>query len=153
MGIALALHVVATVVWVGGMFFAYMILRPSAAQVLGASDRLTLWVEVLSGFFRWVTLSILLLLATGYWMLFGGFGGFGGAGAYIHIMHGLGLLMVVVFGHVFSSPFRRMAALIQQENWSKGAEELASVRRLVGMNLILGLLTVVVATAGRYGWS
>lgn len=150
MGIALALHVVATVVWVGGMFFAYVVLRPSAAQVLNASDRLTLWVEVLSGFFRWVALSILLLLGTGYWMLFGGFGGFGGAGTYIHMMHGLGLLMVVVFGHIVSSPYRRMAALIEQENWSAGGAELAKVRRLVGINLILGLLTVVIATTGRY---
>lgn len=150
MGIALALHVVATVVWVGGMFFAYVVLRPSAAQVLNASDRLTLWVEVLSGFFRWVALSILLLLGTGYWMLFGGFGGFGGAGTYIHMMHGLGLLMVVVFGHIVSSPYRRMAALIEQENWSDGGAELAKVRRLVGINLILGLLTVVIATTGRY---
>lgn len=150
MGIALALHVVATVVWVGGMFFAYVVLRPSAAQVLNASDRLTLWVEVLSGFFRWVVLCILLLLGTGYWMLFGSFGGFGGAGAYIHMMHGLGLLMVVVFGHIISSPYKRMAALIEQESWSAGGVELAKVRRLVGINLILGLLTVVIATAGRY---
>ena len=150
MGIALALHVVATVVWVGGMFFAYVVLRPSAAQVLNASDRLTLWVEVLSGFFRWVALCILLLLGTGYWMLFGGFGGFGGAGTYIHMMHGLGLLMVVVFGHIVSAPYKRMAALIDQENWSAGGVELAKVRRLVGINLILGLLTVVIATTGRY---
>ncbi len=151
MGIALALHVVAVVVWVGGMFFAYMVLRPSAAQVLQVSDRLTLWVEVLSGFFRWVGLSIFLLLGTGYWMIFGGFGGFAGAGAYIHLMHGAGLLMVVVFAHIVSMPFKRMTALIQQENWADGAAELARVRRLVGVNLILGLLTVVVATVGRYG--
>ncbi|MGB0866976.1 MAG: CopD family protein [Granulosicoccaceae bacterium] len=149
MAIALALHVVATVVWVGGMFFAYVILRPSAAQVLNASDRLILWVEVLAGFFRWVTLSILMLLGTGYWMLFGGFGGFAGAGVYIHVMHGLGLLMIVVFAHVFSAPYRRMASMIDQENWSAGAGELAKVRRLVGLNLALGLTTIVTATAGK----
>lgn len=153
MGFALALHVVATVVWVGGMFFAYMVLRPSTAQVLAAPDRLALWADVLSGFFRWVTLAILVLLGTGYWMLFGGFGGFAGAGVYIHIMHGTGLLMVVVFGHLFSAPFRRLVARVSKKDWDASAVELASIRRLVGLNLILGLFTVVVATAGRYGWS
>lgn len=149
MAIALALHLVATIIWVGGMFFAYVVLRPSAAQVLSAPDRLALWVEVLSGFFRWVGLSIVMLLGTGYWMLFGGFGGFAGAGTYIHVMHGLGLLMVVVFGHIYSAPYRRLSRLIDQEDWSGGAAELAKLRRLVGLNLVLGLATVVTATAGK----
>lgn len=153
MGIALAFHVLATVVWVGGMFFAYFVLRPSVSQVLAASQALPLWSEVLSGFFRWVSLCILLLLTTGYWMLFGEFGGFGGAGAYIHIMHGTGLLMVVVFGHVVGSPFRKLKELTLQENWEQGAAELFKVRRLVALNLALGIFTVLVATLGRYGWA
>ncbi len=152
MGAALAFHVLATVIWVGGMFFAYFVLRPSVAQVLAPSQALPLWSEVLSGFFRWVSLCILLLLGTGYWMLFGEFGGFGSAGTYIHIMHGTGLLMVVVFGHVAGSPFRKMKAFTLHENWEKGAAELLKVRRLVALNLALGVFTVVVATFGRTGW-
>jgi len=38
----LAIHVLATVFWVGGMAFAYLVLRPAAAP-LDPAARLTLW--------------------------------------------------------------------------------------------------------------
>ena len=34
MAIAIPLHLLAAVIWVGGMFFAYMALRPVAASLL-----------------------------------------------------------------------------------------------------------------------
>ena len=43
--ILIALHVLAAVVWVGGMFFAYMVLRPSAG-LLVAPARVALWQRV-----------------------------------------------------------------------------------------------------------
>jgi uncharacterized membrane protein len=39
------LHVLAALVWVGGMFFAWMVLRPAAVKALEGPARLTLWVE------------------------------------------------------------------------------------------------------------
>ena len=67
-------HLLAVVVWVGGMFFAYMILRPSAAEVLQPPERLQLWNKVFSVFFKWVWVAILLILASGFLMIhqFGG---------------------------------------------------------------------------------
>ncbi len=41
-----ALHVLAALVWVGGMFFAWTILRPAAVAALEAPARLGLWLEV-----------------------------------------------------------------------------------------------------------
>jgi len=38
-----ALHVLAAVVWVGGMFFAWMVLRPAAVSALQPPERLMLW--------------------------------------------------------------------------------------------------------------
>ena len=58
MGIALLLHALAAVVWVGGMFFAHMALRPVAASLLEPPQRLALWVGVFSRFFPWVFVAI-----------------------------------------------------------------------------------------------
>ncbi len=46
----LALHVLAVVIWVGGMFFAYNALRPAAAEVLEPPNRLKLWVATFVDF-------------------------------------------------------------------------------------------------------
>ena len=103
-GIAMVLHILSAVLWVGGMFFAYMALRPAAATVLEPPLRLQLWVQAFKLFFVWVWLSIIVILVTGYWMLFAVFGGFGNAGLHIHIMHGAGILMVLIYLHVFDWP-------------------------------------------------
>ncbi|MEM7379045.1 MAG: CopD family protein [Pseudomonadota bacterium] len=151
MSIALSLHLLAAVVWVGGMFFALMVLRPATVRVLQPPERLLLWLDVLKTFFLWVGFAIAVLLVTGYGMVFGGLGGFAGAPAYVHIMHGTGLLMVAVFGHLVTAPFRRFRAAIDAEAWEAGAAALNGVRRAVLINLGLGTVTVVVAAAGRYG--
>gem|GEM_PF-2980935 len=90
MTLAIVIHLMAAIVWVGGMFFAAVVLRPATVRVLEAPDRLLLWVDVLKTFFLWVGISIVLLLATGYGMVFGGLGGFAGAPAYVETTAGFG---------------------------------------------------------------
>ncbi|HLT01947.1 MAG TPA: hypothetical protein VK001_07200, partial [Geminicoccaceae bacterium] len=95
MTIGLIVHALAAVIWVGGMFFAYMVLR----QALGPIDpqaRLTLWQNVFGRFFPWVWASIVALLLSGYGMLFFGLGGFAGAGVHVHVMQATGLLMMAL---------------------------------------------------------
>ena len=79
MALALALHVLSAVIWVGGMFFAYMALRPVAAELLEPPARLRLWRGVFANFFVWVSAAVVLLLITGLWMIFGVYGGMGKA--------------------------------------------------------------------------
>ena len=54
--LAITLHLLAAVIWVGGMFFAYMALRPATGS-LEPSIRLTLWSQTLKRFFPWVWIS------------------------------------------------------------------------------------------------
>lgn len=49
--VAYSLHLLAALIWVGGMFFAWMILRPAAMAALDGPARLKLWVEVFQRFF------------------------------------------------------------------------------------------------------
>ena len=149
MAIALVLHLLAVVVWVGGMFFAYMVLHPVAAGTLEAPQRLTLWARVFRGFFPWVWFAVISLLLTGYTMLFGVFHTMANAPIYVHIMQALGLIMMLIFGHVFFAPFRRLKRAVSEENWETGGRQLAQIRRLVGINLVIGLLVIVAAGGGR----
>lgn len=150
MSIALALHVLAITVWVGGMFFAYMVLRPIAASQLQPPQRLPLWQGVFSRFFPWVWVAIALILASGYWMLLGPYGGMKNAPIFIHIMHTLGLVMMAIFLHVFFAPYKRLTHYVQQSNWQEAGKALNQIRFLVGLNLMIGLVNIVIGAAGKY---
>lgn len=150
MSLAIALHVLSVVVWVGGMFFAYMVLRPVAASQLEPPVRLTLWVGVFGRFFPWVWLALALLLLTGYWMVFGYFGGFKTTPLYVHVMQGLGLLMMAIYLHVFFAPYKRLCRAVAAKDWPAGGKALNQIRQLVGLNTGIGLINIAIATAGKY---
>ncbi|HSH28479.1 MAG TPA: CopD family protein [Thiohalobacter sp.] len=150
MPVLISLHLLAAVVWIGGMFFAWMALRPVAASLLEPPLRLPLWSQTFAKFFPWVWLAVILLPVTGYWMLFDVFGGMGGAGMHIHLMQGIGWLMILLFMHVFFAPYKRLRRAVATGDWPAGGQQLAMIRKLIGVNLTLGLVLVVIAAAGRY---
>jgi uncharacterized membrane protein len=147
---AIALHTLSAIVWVGGMFFAYMCLRPVAASQLEPPQRLPLWIGTFGRFFPWVWGIILLLPLTGFGMAHGMFGGMGQWPLYVHLMMGLGIVMIMIYLHVFFAPFRRLKEAVANGDFKEGGRRLGQIRQLVGINLILGLLVSVIASAGRY---
>jgi uncharacterized membrane protein len=150
MFIAITLHLLAVVIWVGGMFFAWMALRPVAAAQLEPPLRMPLWVGVFTRFFPWVWAAVLLLPATGYWMVFKVFGGLQGLALYIHVMQGIGIVMILIFLHVFFAPYRRLRQAVTAQDFAAAGRALGQIRRLIGVNLILGLTVVVITSSGRY---
>src|SRR5579871_6603778 len=109
----LALHVLSAVFWVGGMAFAYMVLRPSAGP-LEPAVRLPLWRRVFARFLPWVGLSILLLLLSGYGMIFHVFAGFSGLPMYVNVMQGLGIVMMLIYLHLFFAPWPRFRTAVDR---------------------------------------
>ena len=146
---ALILHVFSAVVWVGGMFFALLMLRP-ATSPLDSAVRLALWERVFGRFFPWVFAAIVLLLASGYAMVFGVFAGFKGIGLHVHIMQATGILMMLLFFHLYFAPWRRFRGALAREDPAAAARQLDQIRWIVTINLVLGLLTVAVGSSGRY---
>ena len=147
---ALTLHVLAAIVWVGGMFFAHMVLRPQAARLLEPPQRLPLWTGVFGRFFPWVWACIVILLGTGLWMTLGPFGGMGSVALYIHLMLGLGILMAVIFAYLFFGPYAALRHAVAAQDWPAGAAHLARIRLAVTANLVLGLATSAIAAGGSY---
>jgi uncharacterized membrane protein len=137
--VALALHLFGAVLWVGGMAFALLVLRPSLAP-LPAEQRMAVHLGVFRRFFLVVWHAMPVVLLTGYAMLIGRFGGFAGVPMAVHVMHLFGLVMAAVFLLIVFGPWRRLRA--QPGN---GAGEVEMIRRLVALNLLLGTLTVLMA--------
>jgi uncharacterized membrane protein len=147
--LGLTLHILGAVVWVGGMFLAYVVLRP-AADPLEPPVRLALWRRVLERFFPWVWASIVALLVSGYGMLFLALGGFAGAGVHVHVMNLVGLIMMALFLHLYFAPWRRLRRVLDAGDVAAAAGQLGQIRTIVAINLSLGLITSVIGASGRY---
>jgi uncharacterized membrane protein len=147
--VALAFHIFAAVVWVGGMFAAYICLRPAASS-LETPQRLLLWRNFFARFFPWVWLSVVLLLASGYWMVMTTYGGFAGMPMYIHIMQGIGWLMILLFAWLFHGPWLKFKRAVDAQSWAAAGPQLNRIRQIIMINLPLGLIVVIIGGTGRY---
>ncbi len=142
-------HALAAVIWVGGMAFAYFFLRPSLG-FLEPPQRLTLWAAVFKRFFVWVWISVTVLPATGYAMVFFDFGGFAAAGHHVDVMHAIGWVMIALFVVLFFGPYQKFKAAVAAQAWPVAGASLNTIRRIIATNTALGLLTVIVGVSGRF---
>lgn len=139
-------HILAAVIWVGGMFFAYVMLRPSTAA-LDPPLRLALWERVFGRFFPWVWGCVVVLLLSGF-----GMNGLGVSGLFVDVMMGLGILMMLIFAHLYFSSWKRFRRALAAGSPADAGQQLDQIRKIVFLNLILGLIVVVVGATGPY-WS
>jgi uncharacterized membrane protein len=139
------IHLLAVIVWVGGMFFAHVCLRPVAAAQLPPPQRLPLLAAVLGRFFVAVGIALLLLWGSGLLR-------FAQAGAAIpahwHAMLGIGTVMTVIFAVIVLRFYRRLRAAMAVQDWPLAGQAMNSIRVLVLVNLVLGFATVAVAMLG-----
>ena len=141
-------HVLGVVIWVGGMFVFHFAVRPSAARLQEPSMRLTFLSSALGRFMSWAALSIVVLITTGVAMILIG-GGFRNAHLSVHLMFAIGLVMMLLYLHIRFAPFRRMRAAAMTGDWAAAAANLDTVRKMVAINIVLGFITIAIATIGR----
>jgi len=146
--IAITLHLLAALIWVGGMFFAYMAMRP-ASQFLEPAMQLTLWSNTLKHFFPWVWFSIISILVSGFWLIAVS-GGMGDVGSHVHVMLLLGIIMILMFMHVFFAPYKKLTHSVESKDWETGTRALAQIRFLIFINLSIGLFVTFIGSAGQY---
>ena len=151
--IAQFFHVLAVVIWIGGIFMLNLMLAPILARFITAQDqRVHLLYGLLRRFFAWVWLAGATLVVTGYGMVFL-YGGFGALSLAMWIMVVLGTCMVLLALHVFFAPFRQMGRAIKREDWKADAGAAAKVRFLSGINLLLAFPTILAGVWGIFGRS
>lgn len=149
--LAFTVHLLAVVIWVGGMFFAHFMLRPSAVEKLEPPQRLALWVAVFGRFFFWVWIAVMSILLSGYWMIYDVFGGLMGFKIhYIQTMHIIGLVMSAIYAYIFFIPYQQLKTAVANKEFPIGGALMNKIRLLVITNLVLGLITIMVASGGKY---
>ena len=141
------IHLLAVLLWVGGMFFAYTVLRPAAVEVLEPPQRLSLWDAVFHRFFKYVWGAVAALLVSGFYMIYL-LGGMLHVPRYVHIKLALGLAMTVIYSYVFFACYVPFSLHVANQRWKEAGEMLGQIRKLVALNLLLGLLTVCVVLIG-----
>lgn len=134
-------HVFATVVWVGGMFFAHFCLRPAVLATLEGPQRLRLWTSVFGRFFPWVWVSVAGLIVTGQGLIVQ-MGGLAHLPMHIYVMTALGYLMAAIFAFIYFAPYGRLKRAVAAGEWKAGAAAQDLIRKLVVTNLTLGLANV-----------
>jgi uncharacterized membrane protein len=140
-------HLAAGTVWLGGMALVILALRPVAIAQMAPPERLSLMCAVLTRFFAMVWGSIALILATGFWML--SMADMKLAPTGWHAMSGLGLLMCLIFTHIWFVPFRRLKAAVAISDWPAAGKALGQVHPLVLTNFALGWLAVLAVIVWR----
>lgn len=141
-------HLVAAIVWMGGMTFMLLALRPAAMATLEPPARARLMAAVWQRFFPAVLVSIVVLLATGSHFFASVVraarlaGSPGGLPLGWNLMLIFGILMFLIFGHIYASGFRRFKRAVAAQEWPLAALAAAQIQRLMLINFILGWLAI-----------
>ena len=77
-------------------------------------------------------------------------GGFAGLPLHINLMHGLGLITIAVYLHLWFAPYRRFRAALAAGDIPAAGKQLNTIRLLVTANLYIGLITAVIGATGRH---
>jgi uncharacterized membrane protein len=143
----LLIHLLSAMAWIGGMAFAYLYLRPAAAEVLQPPQRLPLWTATFARFLPSIAFAVALLLASGLTMFL--HVGFQKAPPGWSLMFGLGVVMAAIFSYVYGVLFPKLRAHVAAAAWPEAAQTLNHIRQLVAVNLVLGVVTVAAAVSAR----
>jgi uncharacterized membrane protein len=148
-GLVLAIHILAVIIWLGGLFFLVAVLGPTA-ESLDAAGASSLWYRTLSRSLAWGWLSLVLIVATGVAMVFLVFGGYG----YIPNIHrvnmALGIPAIALYGYVYLMPRRQLGRSVRSNDRVVMAKKRHQVRTLLSTILALALSAAFMSTLGRY---
>lgn len=146
---ALILHLIAINVWVGGTFFAIVILGRAIRNV-DTSQQLALWQLVFRRFFAWTWVAVFILLSSGTWMVYSVYGGFETIPAYVKLMGIIALLMVANYMFIYFVPYRQYKRMLRIGDIDASLRKLAIIRFVGIINMLLGLCIVVIIGSGPY---
>ncbi len=150
MSIAMLVHLLGVIIWVGGMFFAHVVLRPVLNQQLDPHQRLPLLLQVFDHFFPWVWGSVIGILVSGYWIVFTRYEG--DTALWLSLMTLIGTLMAAIFVFIYAIPYHQLGRALKADDMPRAVAAITLIRQLIATNLVLGLLVTLVAVLGRNGW-
>ena len=149
MSVAFPLHTLAVIVWVGGLFLLCVVFQPSTRD-LDTETAMSLWHRMLSRFFAWAWISLLLILATGIGMVFLTFGGFSNVPMLHQVNRAIGIPAIALYGYLYFGPWRQYRRAMARHDLIAAQTGITRIRVVMAIILTLGLVASVVSAAGRY---
>jgi uncharacterized membrane protein len=148
--IAITLHVIAVIVWIGGMFLGVVAIRPALAE-LETPTRLRFFAALVRRFLPWLWGAIAVILASGFYMVATSFdGGFSGTPWFVRLMMGLGIFMMMLMGHVTFAPYKRLKRALAAKDDALAAKAMHQMGLIMMVTLALGLIVILAAMMGAY---
>jgi uncharacterized membrane protein len=148
--ILLFIHLLCAAFWVGGMATLHFAVRPAAVATLEPPFRLRLMAATLRRFFVGVDAAVTLLFVSGVAMILQ-MGGFGAVHWRVQAMMGIAIVMAAIYAYIRASVFKALRRAVEESAWPVAAASLNTVRRLVSLNLVLGVAVFAVAILGQAG--
>ena len=149
MTVVFALHTLAAIVWLGGLFSLCVVFAPSTRR-LDIETAMSLWSRMLSRFSGWGWFSMLLILASGIGMVFLQFGGFSGVPSLHRGNMAIGIPAIFLYGYLYFGPWQQCRRAMSRHDLKAAQKGIAHVRVVMAIILTLGLVASVVSAAGRY---
>ena len=143
------IHLVAGILWMGGMAFMLLALRPAAAALLQPPERLMLMASVWKRFFPIVLVSIFALFTTGtnlYTTTFRAIKATTGQGSVPtgwNIMLVAGLLMMAIFAYTYWVAFAKFKKAMAETDWPVAGKAAAQINTAMVVNFTLGWLAIL----------
>ncbi|MET0067717.1 MAG: CopD family protein [Candidatus Thiodiazotropha sp.] len=150
MSLAMLLHLLGVIIWVGGMFFAHVVLRPVLNTQLEPQLRLPVLLQIFDRFFPWVWGCVIAILASGFWLVFTRYEA--DTSLWLGFMTLVGTLMAAIFVFIYAIPYHQLGKALKMDDMPRAVAAITLIRQLIAANLVLGLSVSCVAVVGRYGW-
>lgn len=139
-------HLAAAIVWMGGMAFMLLALRAPMAQLLQPPARLQLAAAVMQRFLAMAALSVVVLLGSGAYLLTAAPRG---APVGWHAMAGIGVVMALLFAHLYFGPWRRMKAAVSATDWPAAGQRMTQITTIAKLNFTLGWAAIAAVLLWR----
>ena len=143
------LHLIAGIVWMGGMTFMLFALRPAALASLEVQPRAILMGLVWKRFYDWVLVAIVVLFTTGTHLYTATFRaaklatGQGSVPLGWNVMLVLGVTMMLIFGHIYFAGFKKYKRGVAAGEWSVAAKAAGLIHTMTLINFTLGWLAIL----------
>jgi uncharacterized membrane protein len=148
-GLVLAIHILAVIIWLGGLFFLVVVLGPSA-ESLDAAGASSVWYRTLSRSLAWGWLSLVLIVVTGVAMVFLVFGGYGHLPNIHRVNMAIGIPAIALYSYVYLMPWRQLGRAVRSSDRVVAAKKRHQVRTLLATILVLALSAAFMSALGRY---
>jgi uncharacterized membrane protein len=143
------LHLIAGIVWMGGMTFMLFALRPAAIATIEAQARAVLMGQVWQRFYALVLVAIVLLFSTGTHLYTATFRaarlatGNGSVPLGWNVMLVLGISMMLIFGHIYFAGFKKYKRAVAAADWPLAAKAAGLIHTMTLINFTLGWLAIL----------